>query len=65
MSEKEYQAISDDMRIAANFLDYSAPRLQAILWLAWKRVNRIVYSAQTTFEWEAAESVEAAASQSS
>jgi hypothetical protein len=54
LSTKEYQAIADDMRIAAGFLGYSAPRLQAILWLAWKRVNRIVYSPQTCFEWVAA-----------
>jgi hypothetical protein len=51
ISAVEYKAVADDMRIAANFLGYSAPRLQAILWLAWKRVNRIVYSAQTSFDY--------------
>ncbi len=37
-----YQEISSDMQEAAARCSLSAPRFQAVIWLAWKRLNRIL-----------------------
>lgn len=49
--KREYEAICTDMRALAADVEISAPRLQATLWLAWKRIHRILYSGQMKFNW--------------
>jgi hypothetical protein len=48
----EYEQIAQDFRRAAKCTQLPAPQFQAVLWLTWKRVNRILYSPQMSFEWE-------------
>lgn len=50
--KKEYEAIVKDFQTASSCQNISAPRFQAILWLAWKRKHRILYNPQLKFEWE-------------
>ena len=47
----EYSVIVEHFRSAAECCCLPAPKFQATLWLAWKRVNRILWSPQLSFEW--------------
>jgi hypothetical protein len=44
ISKTEYAAAVGDFRTAAGEVDLPAPRFQAVLWLAWKRIHRIRYT---------------------
>jgi hypothetical protein len=44
ISKAEYAAAAEDFRTAAGEVGLSAPRFQAVLWLAWKRIHRIRYT---------------------
>lgn len=46
VSKSEYGYISSDIREAAQYFHVPSTSLQATLWLAWRRVNRIYYSSQ-------------------
>lgn len=49
--KREYAAIVEDFQKASSCYNIPAPRFQAILWLAWKRINRILYTSQLKFDW--------------
>jgi len=51
---REYREIEADFKVGAEFLKIPATYFQATLWLVWKRINRIVYSAQLSFVFEEA-----------
>lgn len=44
--DKEYDQISKDFKEGAECFRVAAPKFQATLWLAWKRIHRILYSPQ-------------------
>jgi hypothetical protein len=44
MSAELYNQIADDLRAAGRDLGIPAPKLQSILWNAWKRVHGILYT---------------------
>lgn len=47
----QYARIASDFRAAAFWVGLRAPEFQATLWLTWKRVNRILWNPQQSFEF--------------
>ncbi len=50
-TRKDYKFLQSELNSAAGRVFMPGPRFQAIIWLAWKRINRIVWSPQLTFEF--------------
>ena len=58
LNSKQYTAIAADIRSVAEWTKLPAPRVQATLWLTWKRLNGILVrqagtEQQTAFDWGA------------
>jgi hypothetical protein len=52
IKSSEYPVISNHFRSAASCYQLSAPKFQATLWLAWKRIHRILWTPpQLSFGW--------------
>jgi hypothetical protein len=51
ISSKDYDVISNGLRVVAETLEIPAPRLQSILWITWKRMNRILWNPQLDFNF--------------
>lgn len=47
----EYPLITADFKQAASRAGWPVVPFQASIWLAWKRINRIVWSPQMKFDW--------------
>lgn len=52
ISKGEYYLICEHFREAAQCLHIPAPRLQSTLWMAWKRINKILYNPQMSLQLE-------------
>lgn len=46
-----YATAADAIRGVAAEYEMKGPRFQAILWITWKRMHRILWSPQLTFDW--------------
>jgi hypothetical protein len=51
IKSSEYPHIAEDFRSAASCHNLSAPRFQATVWLAWKRIHRILWTPPQLSFW--------------
>jgi len=51
LGPKIYQEYSNHIRAAAKEFGIPAPRLQSILWMTWKRLNKILWTPQHEFDF--------------
>lgn len=51
LNGSEYNAIAADMRRLAFAIGKPVPEVQATIWLVWKRLNRIVWDPQQSFNF--------------
>lgn len=51
LNGSEYNVIAGDIRRLAFALGKPVPEIQATIWLTWKRLNRIVWDAQQSFNF--------------
>jgi len=52
ITDRLYREIAEGVRTVSREVGCAAPRLQSILWLAWKRIQNAAHNPQMEFDWE-------------
>ena len=50
-SRSRYNEVANDIRTLSSYVGVPAPKLQATIWLTWKRIHNILYSPQLRFDY--------------